>query len=88
MKIDQLTKPYIDASFYTDVFKPNKNAMIVGSFNNVDQHIADFDAFAARASELADKILGNKISEAGGIDYISETPKIFIRKATAAIVQH
>ncbi len=80
--------PYIDADYYTNVYKPNRNAMIVGTFNNVDQHVADFDAFRNRASELVDRLVSNKISEAGGIEYVTPTSQTFLRKATASIVQY
>lgn len=80
--------PYINASYYTDTFKPNKNAMIQGNFNKVPEHLADFDAFRNRASELVDKIVNFKISSVGGIEFVSETARMFLRKAAAAIVQH
>ncbi len=44
LNTDKIEAPYIDAEYYTNIFKPNKNAMITGSFNNVESHIADFDA--------------------------------------------
>ncbi len=85
---NNITGAYIDANYYTNIFKPNKNAMLIGRFNNVESHVADFDAFRNRASELVDRLLSNKISQAGGIDFISETPRTFLKKATAAVVQH
>ncbi len=87
LNTDKIEAPYIDAEYYTNIFKPNKNAMITGSFNNVESHIADFDAFRNRASELVDRLVNSKISDAGGIEYVSPTPQMFIRKATAAVVQ-
>ena len=88
INIEDIDKPYIDANYYSEIFKPNKNGMIIGTFNNVEQHLADFDSFRNRASELVDRILNNKITEIGGIDYVSPTPQMFIKKATAAIIQH
>lgn len=83
-----IDKPYIDQDYYTNIFKPNKNAMLIGSFNNVTQHVADFDAFRNRASELVDRLVSNKVTEVGGIDFVSPTPQMFLKKAVASIVQH
>lgn len=88
LNTQNIGNPFIDADYYTNIFKPNKNAMIIGSFNNVDSHVADFDAFRARASELVDRLVGNKITEVGGIEYVSPTPQMFLRKATASFVQY
>lgn len=84
---EDINKAYIDATYYTSVFKPNKNAMIQGSFNNVEANRANFEAFSLRASELADRILNNKVTELGGIDFIAPTPQGFIKKAVASLVQ-
>lgn len=85
---DNIDKPYIDATYYTNIYKPNKNAMVEGTFNNVASHVANFDAFTNRASELVDRILSNKVTSVGGIDYVSPTPQMFLKKATAAIIEH
>lgn len=85
---DYINKPYIDAPYYTAVFKPNKNAMIQGAYNNVDAHVANFESFVARASELADRLLNNKITHLGGIDFVSPYPQSLIKKAVGAFVQN
>lgn len=83
-----LIKPYIDAQYYTDVYKPNKNAMIVGHFQNVNQHRANFDAFRNRASEIVDRILQNRITALGGVEFLTEFEQSVVRKATAAYIEH
>ena len=87
MNTDGIGQPFIDAEYYENIFKPNIHARINGNFSKVDQHIANFDSFRQRASELVDRIVNNKITEIGGIDYLSPTPQMFIKKATAAVIQ-
>ncbi len=81
--------PYIDATYYTGNYKPNKNSMITGTFNNVEQNAANFDAFRNRASEIVDRLVSNRITYLGGIDAIKSVfTQEVLRKATAAFVEH
>jgi hypothetical protein len=84
---EKLSKPYIDAEYYNNIFKPHKNARIQGSFVNADENLVNFEAFINRGSEFIDRLVNNKISNVGGIDYVSPTPQMFIKKATACLVQ-
>lgn len=79
--------PAIDAAYYTDVYKPHKNAMITGSFNNVQNHIANFDAFRNRATELVDRLLQNRISALGGVEFLNGFEESLAKKATAGFVE-
>lgn len=78
---------YINQDIYTNVYKPNKNAMIVGSFNNVEEHKANFESFAERSGEIVNNLSGGKIDRVG-FDFLPPLKQAGAMKASAMIVEH
>lgn len=86
--MENILTPFIDATYYENVYKPVKTARIKGTFTNVEEHKADFEPFVLRASILVDRVLMNKISRLGGFAKMSDTfDKECIMGATAATVE-